>query len=177
MLGKNNKLKNYIIWLQEYTIKNYCFTTTTYLYKYKEKDLSKKEITNIGRLCQLFEIIDKYSQENYIYPQINESGTYYRIKYNNIGYHIGHFSEEDPTIHFCIRVRLDPQKEYIDFNNIIENKPLPRSVQLKQELQHLSNLIHTLSDHNIPLEAISDTVDEAIKKIKQKKLNNSNKNK
>lgn len=164
----------YMNWLEEYTKEESCITTNMYLLK---EEMSQKEIAYTSILNQLFEIINNYSNQNYIYPQTNKYGTYYRIKYNNIGYNIGYFRNQSPNIYFCIKINLNPQKEYIDFNDILENKQLPRTVQIKQELQQLSNLIHTLSDHNIPLEAISDTSKNTIKKIRKLQSNNPNQNK
>lgn len=168
--NQNINILEQITFIEEYTNKEPCITTNMYLLK---DNMTNNEINHVLMLKQLFEIINNYAKKNYIYPTKTKQGIYYLIEYNNIGYNIGHFLKESSNTYFCIKTTLNQQKNYISINNIIENKPLPKTLQIKQELLELSELIHKLSEQNIPLEAIETETKNTIKKLKKQQSNKS----
>ncbi|HIS38134.1 MAG TPA: hypothetical protein IAB45_01350 [Candidatus Onthousia faecavium] len=57
---------DYMLWLIDYT--------------------DKKQVE---KLALLYEIIESYANENFIYPKIRDISYYFRLKYEDIGYKIG----------------------------------------------------------------------------------------
>ena len=113
-----------------------------------------------------------YSNENYIYPLECKFGNFYKIRFNNIGFEIGVLVGQG-TVFFCNRVEIDNEKDFIDYNDIINNKMSENTLLIKNKLNELSDLVVSLYDSGVPLEAIIIALDDTLTKIENQ--NNLNK--
>lgn len=108
--------KSYIQWLDQFTLENenyFCNESTSFPERIKEKD-----IENIKKLYSLYLEIVKYARNNEINNSQYELGDFYKIKLNESGVEIG-ILKGDPTVFFCERTPLKNEKDFIDFNDII----------------------------------------------------------
>ena len=174
ILLKDN-LAKYMNWLENFINNKNSFLTST-IYSHIDNPQDKEEIKNIKNLNNFFEIIYYYCKKNYIYSNTNKFGVYYTIEYHNIGYNIGYFKDQEPLTYFCMRTTLD-DKKHIKFTDILANVQSQKIIQIKEALQQLANLIETLAEHNIQLEAINETTKNTLTKIRQKQLNKPTPNK
>ena len=145
----------YILWLEEFTNKNPNFDTRdSSFYICFRNSASNDDLKNIRNLAILYSIIFEYAKQNYIYPKIDEMGEYYyNIKYNNVGYRIGEDSI-DGTFFFCERVPIDC--DFIDFNDVMNNKVQENVHFIQQNLIDLANYINYLVEAGVPEEAIKN---------------------
>lgn len=165
---KKEMLSNtkYIEWLEKFTSKHPSFSDDDWLY-FPEK-ITKQDNDNINDLNLFYDVIDNYAEKNYIYPTKCDFGNYYNIKIGNIGYEIGILVGQG-TIFFCNRKQLVNNIEYIDFNDIINNKKNDNVDIITNDLNDLSNMIIDLYKKGIPLDAIIESLDKTINFVKEKK--------
>ena len=145
---------NYILWLQEFTIKYPVFTDDSLEDLKKLSTIDKENVSSLGFL---FDCIYDYAENNYVYAFKDSDFTrYFNIEYNNIGYKIGLMSGQG-IFHFCERLKkID--NTFIDFNDILLNKKQEKTKFIKEKLNELSNYIMNLNEQDIPLKAIKETV-------------------
>jgi len=160
----------YIKWLDRFTLKHSGFDDSEWLY-FPNK-ISKKDMEHIKDLYLMYSIIEKYSNENYIYPLECKFGNFYKIRFNDIGFEIGVLVGQG-TVFFCNRVEIDNEKDFIDFNDIINNKTSENTLLIKKKLNELSNLVVSMYESGVPLEAITIALDDTLTKIEEQ--NNLNK--
>lgn len=169
MFSKDKKKKeifsdtNYMKWLENFTIKHPSFASDTWLYF--QEQISKEDNENVGDLYLLYEGIDFYANRNYIYPMTCEFGDYYNIKLDNVCYEIGMLIGQG-TLFFCNRKPLNKDLEYIDFNDIIDDKKKDGVTTIENGLNQLSNLVVSLYENNVPIEAIIMTLENTLNEIK-----------
>jgi len=167
--SKNSKMQamiantNYLKWLEKFTLNYPNFTDNDWLYF--EDKISKEDNEKINDLHLLYEAIELYASKNYIYPNKYFFGSYYNIKLDNVGYEIGRLSGQG-TLFFCNRKELNKDLEYIDFNDIISNKKKDNTIIIENRLTYLSNLVISLYNSGVPLEAIINTLDTTTNEIK-----------
>ena len=161
----------YILWLEKFTQKYTQFRDEDFLYNiYKNKDITKEDLENMDYLGLLFEGIYEYAENNYIFPISDSNYTsFYKIKYNNIGYEIGSISGQI-TQFYCKRVNGNIDN-FIDFNDIILNKKQPNTDYFNKRLLQLSNIIHYYYEQGIPLNSIDKVMNEAIWNIRDNERN------
>jgi len=164
---RNNLIKGlmsntyYINWLSEYTEKYGGFSDQS---RFHDKTNLPKEIeSNINKLIYFLEGIVKYAEENYIYPK-NDNGIYYIITYNNINYEIG-FNIGQSIICFC--TRSTKKDNAIDFNDILNNNKPERTEIIDNKLIELQSYLNSLINENIPLEALTETTQKVLQKVKR----------
>lgn len=155
---------NYLKWLERFTIEHSFFTINDWIYL--PDAISKDDSEQVDNLCYLYDGIKRYAIKNYVYPIKYGSGGYYRIKLDNIGYEIGMFVGQG-TSFFCARVALDNDLDYIDFNDIMNNKMLDNVDFIKQKLDNFSNMVLELYEKGIPVDAIVNTFDNTLTRIKE----------
>ena len=156
---------DYINWLDEFTTKHLNFTDEDWLY-FPEK-ISKEDLEQVKNLHLMYFGIEKYANNNYIYPTNCNFGNFYKIKLENIGLKIGILAGQG-TLFFCNRIQIENEKDFIDFNDIINNKISNNVITIKNKLNELSNLIISLYKSDIPLEAIVTTLNNTLNKINSK---------
>lgn len=168
---KNIKMKellsntDYINWLVNFTKKHTNFSDDDWLY-FSEK-IAKEDLERVNNLHLIYHGIEKYANENYIYPTECDFGNFYKIKLENIGFEIGMLVGQG-TVFFCKRVQVIDSKDFIDFYDIINNKKNKNATTIKNKLNKLFDLVVSLHKSDVPLEAIEITLDNALNEIKSK---------
>lgn len=164
---RNNIIKelisntDYINWISEYTEKHGGFSDQTRFHD--KSNLSIEIQNNIDKLIYFFEGIREYAEENYIYPK-NDNGIYYVITYNDINFEIG-VNVGQGTICFC--TRSTKKDNTIDFNDILKNKRSERTEFINNKLIELQNYLDSLISENIPVEALTETTQKVLQKVKR----------
>lgn len=167
----DNKIKemlsntDYLKWLDNFTIAHQNFSDDEWLYFPIEISMNDKE--QVEKLHLMYRGIDKYASKNYIYPIPCDFGNFYKIKSDNIGYEIGILNGQG-TLFFCNRVEIENEKEFIDFNDIMNNKKSDNVSMIEDNLNKLSNMIISLHQSGVSLYAIETTFKSTLDEIKQK---------
>ena len=75
------------------------------------------------------------------------------------------------TIFFVRRRRLTKKNsgDFIDFKLIQENKLTDRAEMIQSKLKILENMINTIADENVPIEAILETTEKKLQLLLEKK--------
>ena len=153
---------NYIKWLDSFTIEHSSFFDDDWLY-FPEK-ISKEDLEQVNNLHLMYHGIERYASKNYIYPTNCDFGNFYKVKLENTGFEIGMLVGQG-TLFFCNRVQIGNRKDFIDFNDILNNKGNDNITTIKKKLNELSNLVVSLYKSGVPLEAIAITLDNTLNKI------------
>ena len=159
----NNK---YINWLIKFTEEVNSFSDYTWLYN--KELLDEIDLNNISKLSLLYDGIDHYASNNYIYPEVDKGESSYRIKYHNYGFEISVIYGQG-TIHSARRVLINDNDYFIDFNDILNNKQQDNVNEINKVLFNLSEMIMTAYSKGVPVDAIKNTTDKVINEIIWKK--------
>ncbi len=155
---------DYIKWLKEFTQDKERFFDDQWLYNPEE--ISDFDRENVGKLSLIYEGINKYAKENYIYPTYRDIGNFYKIKLDEFYFEIGILSGQGVV--FCFnKVSCETDEEFIDFSDIMNNKKQENVDQINYELDFLANTIITTHNNGVPLDAIASTFDSTIKSLKE----------
>ena len=159
---------DYMTWLNSFTANTKGFSDEEYLY-FPEK-ISKEDLDKVNNLGLFFEGIEKYADKNYIYPTIYEYQSYYSVKdnVNDAYYKIGVIEGQGGSF-FCERVEDTSKLDFIDFNDIMNDKIRENVEEIEANLDNMSNLVLSLYNKGVPLEAIKDTFDKTISEIELSK--------
>ena len=159
---------DYMNWLNSFTADTKGFTGEDYLY-FPEK-ISKEDLDKVNNLGLFFEGIEKYADKNYIYPTIYEYQSFYGIKdnANDAYYKIGVIEGQGGSF-FCERIEYTSEQPFIDFNDIMDDKVRDNVKKIEADLDNMSNLVISLYNKGIPLEAIKETLDKTINEIELSK--------
>lgn len=171
---KDAKLKSlfssydYMNWLNSFTANTKGFSDEDYLY-FPEK-ISKEDLDKVNTLGLFFEGIREYADKNYIYPTIYEYQSFYGIKdnANDAYYKIGVIEGQGGSF-FCERIEYTSEQPFIDFNDIMDDKVRDNVKEIEADLDNMSNLVISLYNKGIPLEAIKETLDKTINEIELSK--------
>lgn len=158
--------KDYIEWLEVFTMTYSSFTDEKWLY-YLE-NISESDNQEVKNLSFLYNEINLYARNNYIYAITCDFGNYYKIKYNDVCYKIGVLVGQG-TVFFCDRIKLDNQRDFIDFNDLLANKKRDNVAEIEKELNNLAYLIKSLYEKEIPVEAIKEVFDMTINNLRKDK--------
>ncbi len=154
---------DYIKWLDRFTIEHSSFFDKDWLHS--PEKISKEDLERVNNLHLMYRGIDTYANKNYIYPTSCNFGNFYNIKLENIGFEIGILGRQG-TLFFCNRVSIENQKDFIDFNDILNNKNVNvNATAIENKLNELSNLITSLYKSGIPLKAIKSILNNTLKEI------------
>ena len=153
----------YIDWLESFTEKHGSFSTDSFLYG---DELSEEEKVNVQDVQILYEEIQDYCDSNYIVPTIADFGAFYSIKHNGIGYFIG-IDTGQGTSFYCTRLD-EPEEDALEFKHVMSSVKLPKTIRDEYLLEELSELIECLYDKGVSVQAISETTENAIQKVKTK---------
>ena len=175
---KSEKIKSmmsntdYIKWLKQFTQDKDGFCDNDWLY-FPEK-ISESERENVENLCLFYEGIEKYAEQNYIYPILCEFGNFYRVKLNDFSFEIGILVGQG-TVFFFNKTSLENEKEFIDFDDIMIGKKQDNVEQINATLDSISNIVITAYENGVPIEAIASTLDNTIRDITSKNDDKSKK--
>lgn len=154
----------YILWLQNFTTIYESFGDDDWIYC--KNEISSKDLENVGYLHLLYDIIDKYARENYISATPCPFENSYSIMFSGVGYNIRQLIGQG-TFTICIRVHIDNEDNFINFEDIKSNKKCDEAVVIDEKLQELSGSIKKLvKEENVPRDAISTCVEETLVKLK-----------
>lgn len=156
----------YITWLGNFTKEHASFSDDTWLYC--PEKLSAKDNKRVEELHLLYNGIEIYANHNYIYPIKCDFGGFYKIKYDGIGFEIGRLIGQG-TLFYCTRVEIENEQEFIDFNDIMNNKERENVHEFKSKLEYLSEIVISTHEYGVPYEAICETLELTLNKIKSKK--------
>ena len=159
---------DYMNWLNRFSADTKGFSGEDYLY-FPEK-ISKEDLDKVNNLGLFFEGIEKYADKNYIYPTMYEYQSYYGIKdnANEVYYKIGVIEGQGGSF-FCERVEDTSKLDFIDFNDIMNDKIRENVEEIEANLNNMSNLVLSLYNKGVPLEAIKETLDKTISEIELSK--------
>ena len=159
---------DYMNWLNSFTADTKGFTGEDYLY-FPEK-ISKEDLDKVNNLGLFFEGIEKYADKNYIYPTMYEYQSFYGVKdnVNEVYYKIGVIEGQGGSF-FCERIEYTSEQPFIDFNDIMNDKVRDNVKEIGTDLDNMSNLVLSLYNKGVPLEAIKETLDKTISEIELSK--------
>jgi hypothetical protein len=170
-LEKKDILSNtkYIDWLENFTKEHKEFTDDEWTYC--PEKLSISDLEKVNKLHLLYDGIDEYASKNYLYPTVVDFGAVHKIKLNNTGFEIGVFTGQG-SLFFCRRIKISKnnKQNFIDFNDIINNKKQDGVDEIDKKLNKLSNLIEDLDKSGIPHDAIKNTFIATLNKPKYNKV-------
>ena len=153
---------DYIDWLERFTNVYNIFATDDF----EENDsITEEDHKNVFLLEALFEEINDYSDENYITPELADSGMSYSIEHNGIGYDIG-VNYGQGTFFYCKR-QEKPRKNSLEYKQLMSTVKLPSTVQAEFELEELKQYLEKLIEADVPVEAIRRATDTVIQKVKK----------
>lgn len=154
---------DYIKWLDNFTKKHPNFDINNGLSNLGKIDEQDKK--NVDDLYLMYSAVDRYARKNYIYPIPCNFGGYYKVKLDDNGFEIGKLIGQG-TLYFCNRVQIEKGEEFIDFNDIINDKKYDGVDKIKNNLDELSKEIVLLfEESNISLDEITNKLKDAIKAI------------
>lgn len=156
--------ETYILWLNKFSEKHSKFTDDEWYYYSQE--LTENDKNNVANLFLLFEVIDKYASSNYIYPTSDNWGWFYSITYGDMYYNVG-VSNLQGTVFYCERINAIDNA--INFDDILSNKVLPRTLLIEEKIKLLSQDINKLLDEGVPIEAVLEIVNDIQESRKNQK--------
>ena len=159
---------DYMNWLNTFTADNKGFSLEDFLY-FPEK-ISKEDLDRVNTLGLFFEGIREYADKNFIYPSTYEWQCFYGVKdnVNEVYYKIGVIEWQGGSF-FCERVEDTITLDFIDFNDIMDDKVRDNVKEIETDLDNMSNLVLSLYNKGVPLEAIKETLDKTISEIELSK--------
>lgn len=161
-IKKIKENEEYIIWLDNYANTHPLFTNDQHLYSRNVMEDEEKE--NTESLEELYKIIQKYAEDNYLAAEKDEFGFYYQITYNSNFYKIG-FMDIDELIYYCSKFYPNNTENIIDFMNILQNKKTVNTDIIGLKMQKLKIIIDELS-----LIMPEEAIDKEIKKMYKKHI-------
>ena len=150
----------YIAWLIDFTKDIEGFTDNDW--DYVSEKLSKEDQEKVDDLPLFFEGIYDYARKNYIYSIAEHLGECYRIRIGDIGFEIGYITGQG-TAFFCKRIPIDTTT--IDYIDILTNKKQDNVDFIEDELHNLSDVIMSVYNNGVPIEAIEEMINETMRSI------------
>jgi len=154
----------YILWLISFTNSYGNFSDTDWLYKENEISLSDKEFVNY--LGDFYNKILNYAISNYINIETEEFKNFYYVKYAGFGLKVGIIYGQGCSF-FVDKVKINKDCDFIDYQDIIDNRMSDKTKEINEKLEKFSNMIITLVNENVPINAISDVCDKTLKRTKK----------
>lgn len=168
-------------WISEETTKNETISSTKYFewlkeftkdkdyfgdddWQYSPEELSDTDRKNVENLHFLYEGIDKYAIENHIYPTKFGYGYFYTIKLDESAFEIGIMIGQG-AVCFCKKTKVDDESEFIDFNDIINDKKSKQVDFINTKLNEIRDMILSTYNIGVPIEAINGTLKDTIGEI------------
>ena len=152
---------DYINWIINFLADNDSFSD--YCWLYNSLNLKDIDVKNLKKLSLFYDGVDKYANENFIYPTNDNNGSFYQIKYNDWCFEIGVIYGQGTT-YYCQKAYVKEDK-YIDFNDILNNRKQDNISEITDTLKLLSECILDAYNKGVPIEAIKNTTDKVINDI------------
>ena len=156
---------DYIKWLIAFTKDKEVFFDDEW--DYSSEKLSNANQEKVDDLALFFEGIYHYTKANYIYSSSRPFGECYQIKMDDNGFEIGYLTGQG-TKFYCKKISLEEEKNVIDFMDIVNDKKQDNVEYIEKNLEDLSKLFIDLYNNGIPIEAMVETINRAIRHINRK---------
>ena len=108
---------DYIQWLEDFLQDREYFCDE--LQKNDDNLLSIFDLDNMTKLGFLYNAINNYAGNIGISPYFFDNGSYFLIKYNNIGYRVINY---DGVVNYCQKIQINNYEYFIDVVEIINEK-------------------------------------------------------
>lgn len=159
---------NYINWLENMVDKFECIYDDDDFERFQtEEDKTKSQ-----DLGEFFTIIRNYADKNYIAGYTDPDNSFYNVSYvishNDKNYEIGLVVGQGAYSY--AKKAPDTQKAIL-FEDIKNDKLTLRAKNINEKLIDFEDYIMQLYDSSVPLTAISERSDSAIKKIRKRNIN------
>lgn len=170
LFEKENRIKKmsssdeYILWLNKFTETNPEFSDEDFIY-FPEK-IGEYDNNYVDDLGLFFEVIDRYAEKNYIPAIPCDFGKFYPIRYGDFGYHIGCLRGQG-VVCFCHKVPVINKDNFIDYNDIMNNKVQPYVEEINSSLEDLKYRVRELYNRGIPVEVIKSEIDGLIAELER----------
>lgn len=92
---------------------------------------------------------------------------YYKIFFNGIGYEIGVWDGKKRSF-FCRKVKINNEKEFINFDNIVNNVNVLNAEGLNKQLDKLSNMLVSLHEKGISKDIMMNCVYNTLESLNYK---------
>ena len=148
----------YFDWLYEFTKSHRKFFDTDWLYD--RVSISENDYSQVERLTDFFTAIDRYHRDNLLEPNIDGYEWWYNIKYKDAYFAINVMVGQGAT-NFAIRYDSYEgvvHEPFIDFEYILQGKPVPELEQKQSKLQDFANIVREMKEMGIPLSVIVERV-------------------
>lgn len=165
---KNEKIKqlmsntDYINWLNKFTQDKQGFCDDDWVYF--PESLSDFDRENVDKLNLFYKGIDKYSNENHIYPDSGDFESFYRIKLNEMCFEIG-IQVGQGTRFFCTKTTFDNENKFIDFNDIMCQKKQANVDKINSILDTLASMVVNAYENGVPLESMVIKIDKTLREL------------
>ncbi len=159
---------DYFSWLIRFTQERKFFTSDDWLYSHDQ--ISEHDREKVDQLYLFYESVAQHAERNHIYPSPCSYGSFYKVRWNKIGFGIG-ISVGQGTAFFCCRIPVENNSEFIDFNDLMTHRKQGYVDQMNHQLESLSMLILKMYESGIPMEAIKNTLKNTIQEINHRQEN------
>lgn len=145
--------QNYLEWLNNFSKKHQNFNNDDIFYC--SQSISDNDREQLKKLGIFYEEINHYAKRNFIRPSDgnNNYSSFYKIRCGNIGYEIGIIVMQE-TNYFCKRIEIQNEEEFIDINDIVNNKKSVRALKIEERLNQIFESICLLHKNDVPFEWI-----------------------
>ena len=161
----NFSFLDYLEWVDRFTTKYNGFSCVDWLNFPDE--LSESDCMKMQQVDILYSKISKYAKDNYISPIKYDFGMCFNTKIFSKFYEIGIY-ECEGGIYYCNRI-LDRQVEnFIDIEDVINNKKTDYALSCEKTLSDFSSIIDDVYKKGIPINLIVSTFNNKIDNIRDK---------
>lgn len=157
--------KKYLEWIERFTTKYNGFSCVDWLNFPDE--LSESDCMKMQQVDILYSKINKYANDNYISPILGDFGKYFNIKIFSKFYEIGIYDCEG-GIYYCNRILNNQIDNFIDIEDVINNKKTDYALSCEKTLSDFSSIIDDVYKKGIPINLIVSTFNNKIDNIRDK---------
>ena len=150
---------SYVEWLKKFTKDKEHFDDEEWAYR--PEQISESDRENVSNLYLFYRGIERYASSNNIVPNYFDFGEYYKVKYNDFHFKIGHAHGQGSIVFFS-KITGKNLKGFINFNNIINSN--------NSNKNKLSSLLIAMQKGGISNEEIESTINTSVNNIKKRIL-------
>jgi len=169
---------DYIKWLEKFTKKYPDFSDQTWLYK--QDEISKEDYENVSKISTFFSVISDFADKYYFPAYVcgSGSGLCYFLKYNDKIYDVGTIVGQG-AVSYCYLTGFDKKLTAVGNSIVINFEEIAnpsdairaRAAIIENQLERIDDVFKILANNtklNIPIEAIIDKAEKAIRELKKK---------
>ena len=156
---------NFFAWLDIFTLEYEGFDDGRW--KHCHNEITEEDKANIERINFLYEAIQRWAERNEVLPKKEGKAEFYEVNIGGIGYEIG-TNAICGFAYFCNRVKVE--RNFINFNDVFENKKLDNIKQKQEEWKKLERVVKSLNELGIPKHAVYEKINEIMIKVYTKDM-------